>query len=279
MNCGHPAPLVVTPSEGPAGRSEAGPGGVPIGFAIAEPASYRPADEFDWVTPPGSYLFFYSDGLTESRHATTREELGEERLQHLLSRVHRGQRFMSLAAEVCAAVTSAGFNLAGDDCTAISVEIVPPERVLFHRAVPLEREAAIALSKEVEQTLLRWGWADGRAAEIQLVIIEYMTNVIAHGGCPFGSTLVFWMGGGAQTVRLTFRDNGKAWHYGRALKKARKSRLDSPHGRGLRIIARLANQVELTRMGNENVADMLFERVRPMGSESPMKETVGEHLS
>lgn len=279
MNCGHPPPLVLAPSEGPAGKAEAGPGGVPIGFAIAEPASYRPEDEFQWVTPPGSFLFFYSDGLTESRHETTREELGEDRLHQLVGRVQRGQGFMSLAAEVCAAVSSAGFNLSGDDCTAVSVEILRPERVLFKRHLPLERAEADALSKEAEQVLLGWGWADARAAEIQLVVLEYVANIIDHGGCPAGSAMSFWMGAGERTVRMTFRDGGKEWHYGRALKKAGKYRLDSSHGRGLRIITRLANRVDVTRTGNENVADLLFERVRPADSESQTNEAEGAYPS
>ena len=117
-----------------------------------------------------------------------------------------------------------------------------------HGAVPFVRVTIVAL-------LARERWAGEATFRVLLTASEAISNAIDHGSVAGGEVLVQLAADGEQ-AELIVRDEGRPGARPPVIPDAPPP-LSSPHGRGLYIMGRLAERIELrpAGAGTEVVAD------------------------
>jgi sigma-B regulation protein RsbU (phosphoserine phosphatase) len=257
MNCGHPDPLLIC-GEKPL-RFPAGGGGIPVGMPLGPDRPFAEEDETILESCSGMRILIYTDGLTEALHTQTGEECGEEMLGKLFARVSADPYALDCPAALLNLIEAEGYAVGHDDCTAITIRMADPDRVLLEDFVAVEMQAVSDCTEEMERRLLESADED-LAARVRLVAIEYAMNVVEHSG--LGPEDSIWM----QLVldetgcRLVCTDHGREWDISRAA--AAEPGLDdyAEGGRGLLITNMAADCVERYRRDSKNVVSYVFRR-------------------
>jgi PAS domain S-box-containing protein len=195
-NAGHPAPLAVMP-DGEARFLDEG-GGSPLGTA-------RSQDEFtetSYPLPPGSLLFFYTDGLVERRGtplleslATLREVVaaGPKEPEGLCEHVR--EQLLGEAAP-------------RDDVAFIAVRTIPLAEERLQLTMPAEPKTLVAARAIIGRWLAAAGADEETVRDMQTACHEACANVIEHAYRFREAT--FEIEGQAEngSVALTVRDTG-----------------------------------------------------------------------
>lgn len=110
-----------------------------------------------------------------------------------------------------------------------------------HAAVPFVRFTIVAL-------LTREGWRGEPTSRVLLAASEAISNAIEHGSPPGGVVNVRLEADGAR-AELIVRDEGRDGAWRPVTLPVQPPPATSPHGRGLIIMDRLAEHLELRRAG------------------------------
>ncbi|MFP5450409.1 MAG: ATP-binding protein [Thermoleophilia bacterium] len=110
-----------------------------------------------------------------------------------------------------------------------------------HAAVPFVRFTIVAL-------LMREGWRGEPTSRVLLAASEAISNAIDHGSPPGGVVSVRLQADPAR-AELIVRDQGRDDAWRPAFLPVRRPPATSPHGRGLVIMHRLAEHLELRPAG------------------------------
>ena len=195
-NAGHPAPLVVTP-DGEAHFLEDGTGS-PLGTARG-PEAFT---EASYPLPPGSLLFFYTDGLVERRGTPLLESLAG-----LREVVRDGP---SEPEALCEHVRAKllGESLPRDDVAFIAVRTIPLTGERLQLTMPAEPKTLVAARAIIGRWLVSAGADDQTVRDLQTACHEACANVIEHAYRFREAT--FEIEGIAENgeVALTVRDTG-----------------------------------------------------------------------
>ena len=228
---GHPPPLVLTP-DGPifleGGRS------VPIG--AADPAVFREASA---VLPPGSTLLLYTDGLVERRDVGLEERLG--RLAEVAG--SGADDLDALCDRVIQVVLGDGDP--GDDVALLAVRPLPAASERINLTLPAEPGSLAGLRRRLARFLHATGASEAEQYELTLTICEAAGNAIEHAYGPGDATYEVEVTFADGELVATVRDNS-TW----------RDKRDEHHGRGLRIIEELMDEVQVLSQEDGTVVTM-----------------------
>lgn len=252
MNCGHPDPVFV--QNGVLGDSSlfSTNGGVPIGFPFGDEQPYSVSDEVVFKDEGNTFLLLYTDGLTEARHAETGEECGT-RLAELYEEVVQNPEVANKAVALLGAIEADQYQLGGDDCTAISIHMLDPLKIVIEQMVPRNIYLVSDVAKQVEVAVMLQGISHDAAAMLRLLVMELGANLVEHGGLDEEDSFWLQIRVDGKVCQVVLMDKGAEWD----LEEALNRELDETHmgerGRGVAITNAIADRIERYRMETENL--------------------------
>lgn len=249
LNCGHPPPIVLAPP-GRMGCDLGQRGGPPVGLCLAGDRPFREEDELAIELPDDLAILLVTDGLLEAENPDRPDVSTRETLTGLVEAWQQTRHGPPMPT-ILGGMRQAGFVLASDDCTALLVEQVPADQIVFRGEVPLTSHNLTTLAADLEQALLATGWPEASRWATHLLLIEHGANVLKHGRPDASAHLSVEAWCGRDALELLVRDGGQPWTYEDA-PAADPGDYDE-HGRGLAMIRRIATYVASHRDGDENV--------------------------
>lgn len=252
MNCGHPNPVFVrNDTIGDSSLFSAG-GGTPIGFPFGAEKPYSRSDEVVFSGEGDTFLLLYTDGLTEARHIETNEECGE-RLDAIYEQMVRDVAIPNKSTALLDALEAENFSLEGDDCTAISIHMLAPEKIVVEQSVPRNIYMVSEVAKQCEIAVSARGISHDSSALVRLLVMELGSNLVEHSGLSEDASFWLQVRVDGPVCQLVFTDKGDEWD----LEKALGHTFDETHmgerGRGLAITNTIANRIERYRTNAENL--------------------------
>ncbi len=252
MNCGHPNPVFVrNDTIGDSSLFSAG-GGTPIGFPFGDEKPYSKSDEVVFSGEGDTFLLLYTDGLTEARHVETNEECGE-RLDAIYEQVVRDASVPNKSIALLDTLEAENFSMEGDDCTAISIHMLDPEKIVVEQSVPRNIYMVSEVAKQCEIAVATRGISHDSSALVRLLVMELGSNLVEHSGLSEDASFWLQVRVDGPVCQLVFTDKGDEWD----LEKALGHTLDEMHmgerGRGLAITNTIANRIERYRTNSENL--------------------------
>jgi PAS domain S-box-containing protein len=228
---GHPPPLVLAP-DGP--RFLEGGRSVPIG--ASDPAVFREANA---VLPAGSSLLLYTDGLVERR-----DQALDQRLERLAAVAGgAGEGLDALCERVIEALLGQGEP--GDDVALLAVRPLPAASDRISLTLPAEPASLTGLRRRLARFLHATGASEAEQYEVTLTICEAAGNAIEHAYGPGDATFEVEVAFANGELVATVRDSGN-W----------RERRDEHRGRGLNIIEKLMDDVDVTAEREGTVVTM-----------------------
>jgi len=251
MNCGHPRPLLIRGGQDASVLFEQG-GGVPIGFPFGSERPYSAADEVLFKDEGNSYLLLYTDGLTEARHRTTREESGR-RLPEIYRQGVRDPARPDKANDLLNILEDERFDLTMDDCTAISIHMLDPGSIVLERQVPRNIYLVSDTARMAELTAVEAGLSAETAAMVRLLVMELGANLVEHG--KLGKDDSFWLQlrVDQHVCQLVLEDEGAEWDLEEALTRELDETDMGEGGRGVAITNAIADRIERYRVLRKNL--------------------------
>ena len=223
-NAGHVPPVMV----GPDGRAELLdlPSGAPIGVGGVDFHSV------ELPAPPGSALLLFTDGLVETRRRPISTGLELLRARLATAHHHSPEHLCQDALRILPPGDR------GDDIAllAASFDGIPAEDVAHWYLQP-RHETPGRARRLAAHTLRRWG-LDHLIETTELMVSELVTNAVRHATRPVTLSLV-------RTSRLRCEVGDDS----ALLPRRRRAAPDEERGRGLQIVARLADRWGATRLG------------------------------
>lgn len=248
INCGQPAPIVLAPP-GLKRRDFETRGGPPIGFALAGERPFTPDDEVNLDLPEDAAILMVTDGLLEAENHLDPEASPRKTLSTLVGN-WRCDRSAPPMTTIMDGMVRAGFQLGGDDYTALLVEQIPREEIVFSRTVPLSAENLTALGSEVERALADRGWPEPSTWATHLLVVEHGANVLRHGKCGADGWVSVQVRCRDRALELLVGDSGQPWKYEEAPTADPEGLTD--RGRGLMMIRRIASHIASHRADDRN---------------------------
>ena len=255
MNCGHPNPILIC--DGKPVPFPAGPGGVPVGMPLGPARPFGEEDQTVLESCPGMNILLYTDGLTEAIHAETGKECGEEDLEKLFMRVVADPYAVNRPSALLDLMETEGYSIGQDDCTAITIRMTEPSKVLMEGTVAVEMQAVSDCAEKMERLLLEQADED-LAARVRLVAMEHAMNVVEHSRLGTHETMWMQLILDGHGCRLVFTDHGREWDI--ACADGTEPGFDeyAEGGRGLLITNIAADCVERYRRDSKNVVNYIF---------------------
>jgi anti-sigma regulatory factor (Ser/Thr protein kinase) len=220
-------------------------GGLPLGFQRG--VDYREAHA---ELSPDDILVLYTDGVTETRLPSGRQ-LSVKGLTNVVRRVMMADS-PRLARAIYAAIQeeSGASGEGGDDVTLIALR-VGRELARESFAVP-STEAGVRLAVErAERFARQHGFISDRILQFRLVLTETLTNAFEHGNLRDPEKAIHAiLAADRRRMSVRVRDEGPGYDATRVLDQAQDLDLTSSRGRGLTIIRKYVDSVQVTEKGN-----------------------------
>ncbi len=252
MNCGHPAPVLVR-GNGKVDSSlfQTG-GGTPIGFPFGDEHPYSCADEVRYKDEGGSFLLLYTDGISEARHADSGEECGN-RIFEAYREMAKDPAVADKAAGLFNVLEAEGYQMGVDDCTAISIHMLDPVKVVIEQVVPRNIYLVSDIARQCETAAFSQGISPGTAALVRLLVMELGANLVDHSG--LGEEDSFWLQVrvDGRVCQVVMHDEGAEWDLAAALSREIDEAYMGERGRGLAITQSIADRIERFRVNSKNL--------------------------
>jgi len=252
MNCGHPNPIYVRHGETIDSSMFSKGGGTPIGFPFGDENPYSEADEIRFKDEGDTFMLLYTDGLTEARHGPSGEECGR-RIEAFYEQVLKDPAIPNKSVALLNTLESEDYLLGEDDCTAISIHMLDPLKIVIEQIVPRNIYLVSEVAKQCEMAVATRGISHDTAGLVRLLVMELGANLVEHGG--LGEDDSFWLQVrvDGNVCQLVLVDEGAEWD----LEEALGYELDAAHmgerGRGLAITNTISDRIERYRMNDENL--------------------------
>jgi len=252
MNCGHPNPISVRTGAAVDSSMFSKGGGTPIGFPFGDENPYSEADEIHFKDEGDTFILLYTDGLTEARHATSGEECGRQ-VEAFYEQVIQDPAIPDKSAALLDALESEGYQLGGDDCTAISIHMLDPLKVVIEQTVPRNIYLVSEVAKQCEVAAMAQGISHDTAVLVRLLVMELGANLVEHGG--LGEEDSFWLQVrvDGNVCQLVLVDEGAEWDLEEALGYELDEAYMGERGRGLAITNAISDRIERYRVNDENL--------------------------
>lgn len=252
MNCGHPQPVFVESGSAVDPALLSTGGGTPIGFPFGDEAPYSVSDEIHFKDDGDAYLLLYTDGLTEARQARTNEECGGQ-IVPFYEQVLQDPAVPDKATALLDKIEANGYQLGEDDCTAISIHMLNPLKVVIEQQVPRNIYLVSEVAKQCEMASMTQGISRDTAGMLRLLVMELGANLVEHGGLREDDSFWLQVRVDGKVCQLVLTDQGDEWD----LEEALACELDESHmgerGRGLAITNAVTDRIERYRVDGENI--------------------------
>jgi CheY-like chemotaxis protein len=190
LNCGHPNPVCMRPgSPFDASVFNEG-GGTPIGFPFGDEMPFTVDDEVHFKDEGDTFLLLHTDGLTEARHWRTGAECGD-RIATYFEEIIKDPATPDKAGALMKRLSSDGYSLDGDDCTAISIHMLDPLKIVIEQGVPRNIYLVSEIAKQCEVAVMAKGISRDTAGLLRLLVMELGANLVQHGGLAEDDS--FWL--------------------------------------------------------------------------------------
>lgn len=255
LNCGHPLPLLFDVNGKNITSEIPEAGGMPLGMWPRKHSDpYHQDDVMEMGFPDGAYLYIYTDGLTEARDKSGREA-GVEELSQVCEEGLKRTGKHSGPGMLLAALRSRRFDLMEDDCTLMSLRMIPGRHLLCEGEVRLRADQVDSVGSQMEEKLLAVEWSKDAASLLRLVVMEHLMNVVDHAGLPEEAVCTYRqvLSPDSGSCELLFKDGGRKLPQ-KMRNFIRQKTVDpqEEHGRGLLMIDAICQQQEYFRREGEN---------------------------
>lgn len=252
MNCGHLNPVFIR--NGVLGDSSmfSARGGSPIGFPFGDEKPFSTADEVVFPADGDTFLLLYTDGLTEARHMETHEECGE-RMNALYEKVVHDVGVPNKPAALLDMLEAENYSLASDDCTAISIHMLDPAKIVVEQFAVRNIYMVSEIAKQCEVAVAARGISPESAAMVRLLVMEFGANLVEHSGLAKDASFWLQVRVDGSVCQLVFIDNGDEWDLDEALGRTLDEMHMGERGRGLAITNTIADRIERYRMDSKNL--------------------------
>ena len=252
MNCGHPNPLLIRDDEMVDTSSFKRHGGAPIGFPFGSERPYSEMDELVFKDEGNSYLLLYTDGLIEAKHLASGDECGETMAETYHEVVKMPER-ANKAQELLKELEARHYNIDADDCTAISIHMLDPLKIVLEKTVPRNIYFVSDMAKEAESCVITRGISPDTAAMLRLLVMELGANLVEHGGLEEDDSFWIQIRVDGHVCQLVLRDEGKEWDLEEALSQELDEAYMGERGRGLAITNSITDRIERYRVQSQNL--------------------------
>ncbi len=252
MNCGHPNPVYVRAGKKIDPSIFSGKGGTPIGFPFGDENPYSAVDEVRFKDEGDAFLLLYTDGLIEARHADTDEECGD-RIESLYEQIVADPTLPDKSAALLDLLEAEGYQLGGDDCTAISIHMLDPEKIAIEQTVSRNIYLVSDLAKQAFVAVMECGISQETAALIQLLVMELGANLVDHSGLAAEDSFWLQIRVDGTTCQLVLVDKGAEWNIEEALNHELDEAYMGERGRGLAITNAISDRIDRYRINDENL--------------------------
>ncbi len=252
MNCGHPNPVVIRSGELGDSTIFSKVGGSPIGFPFGPERPYSSDDEVVFKDDGNTFLLLYTDGLLEGRHQQTKQECGE-RLAGVYESVVADPGISDKPTRVLDILESEGYDLTSDDCTAISIHMLDPMKIVLEQYVPRNIYLVSEVAKQAETAAVAQGISHDTATMVRLLIMELGANLVEHGGLAEEDSFWLQLRVDGKVCQLVMEDQGAEWDLEEALSRELDEAYMGERGRGIAITNTIADRIERYRVQNQNL--------------------------
>lgn len=252
LNCGHPNPVVVRDGrvEDSVGFSHGG--GAPLGFPFGPEQPYALKDEVVFKDDGNTFLLLYTDGLLEARHRDTEQECGEH-VSEIYSQVVKNPALPNKATELLNVLEAEGYSLSGDDCTAISIHMLDPLKIVLEQTVPRNIYLVSDIARQAESAAIDQGISPATGALVRLLVMELGANLVEHSGMDEDDAFWLQLRVDDNVCQLVMEDEGMEWDLEEALNRDLDDAYMGERGRGLAITNTIADRIERYRIQNQNL--------------------------
>ncbi|MEN7973433.1 MAG: response regulator [Verrucomicrobiota bacterium] len=252
MNCGHPNPVYLRGGAVVDSSMFSEGGGTPIGFPFGDECPYSINDEISFKDEGNAFMLLYTDGLTEARLSSSGEECGQH-IETLYKRVVQDPSIPNKSSALLDELKAEGYQLGGDDCTAISIHMFDPLKVVIEQAVPRNIYLVSEAAKQCEVAVAARGIPHDAAGLVRLLVMELGANLVEHG--DLGENDSFWLQVrvDGNVCQLVVVDRGAEWDLEKALSHELDEAYMGERGRGLAITNAISDRIERYRVNGENL--------------------------
>ena len=252
MNCGHPNPIVVRNGRVEDSSCFNRGGGSPLGFPFGSERPYSAMDEAVFKDDGNTFLLLYTDGLLEARHRGTEQECGE----HVAAAYERVVQNLSLpnkATQLLDVLESEGYDLSGDDCTAISIHMLDPLKIVLEQNVPRNIYLVSDIARQAESAAVAQGISPATGALVRLLVMELGANLVEHSGMEEVDAFWLQLRVDGNVCQLVLEDEGMEWDLDEALNRDLDEAYMGERGRGLAITNTITDRIERYRIQTRNL--------------------------
>jgi len=252
MNCGHPNPIVVRNGKIEDSSRFSRGGGSPLGFPFGSERPYSVKDETVFRDDGNTFLLLYTDGLLEARHRETAQECGG-RVAAVYGQVVQDPSLPNKAMELLNVLESEGYNLSGDDCTAISIHMLDPMKIVLEQTVPRNIYLVSDIARQAELAAIAQGISAATGALVRLLVMELGANLVEHSGMDEVDAFWLQLRVDGNVCQLVLEDEGVEWDLEEALSRDLDDTYMGERGRGLAITNTIADRIERYRIQTQNL--------------------------
>lgn len=252
MNCGHPNPILIRKGERVDLSRFDSKGGAPIGFPFGSERPYSLLDEVIFKDKGDSYLLLYTDGLIEARDRKTGEECGDL-MAEVYKDVVRQPQFSNKSVDLLNELDYRDYDIAADDCTAISIQMLDPQKIVLEQTVPRNINLVSDTARQAENAVIAQGISQDTAAMLRLLVMELGANLVDHSG--LGEADSFWLQirVDGHICQVVLCDEGTEWDLEEALNRELDEAYMGSRGRGLAITNTITDRIERYRVQSQNL--------------------------
>jgi sigma-B regulation protein RsbU (phosphoserine phosphatase) len=252
INCGHPDPVLIRKGQRVDASFFSKEGGAPIGFPFGDEKPYSTADEVVFKDEGDTFLLLYTDGLVEARHTKTNKECGR-RVEAVYEEVVSDPAIANKSVAVLDALESENFQLGEDDCTAISIHMLDPLKIVIEQTVPRNIYLVSDVARQTEMAVTARGITHETAALVRLLVMELGANLVEHSGLDEGDSFWLQVRVDQNVCQVVLMDEGEEWDLDEALNRKLDDSYMGEHGRGLAITNSIADRIERYRIDSDNL--------------------------
>jgi anti-sigma regulatory factor (Ser/Thr protein kinase) len=252
MNCGHPNPIVVRNGLVEDASWFNRGGGSPLGFPFGSERPYSAKDEVVFTDDGNTFLLLYTDGLLEARQRDTGQECGEQ-VAAVYEQVVKNPGRPNKAKELLNVLESEGYDLSGDDCTAISIHMLDPMKIVLEQTVPRNIYLVSDIAGQAESAAVAQGISAATGALVRLLVMELGANLVEHSGMDEVDAFWLQLRVDGNVCQLVLEDEGVEWDLEEALNRDLDEAYMGERGRGLAITNTITDRIERYRIQTQNL--------------------------
>ncbi|MDY6916316.1 MAG: SpoIIE family protein phosphatase [Candidatus Cloacimonadota bacterium] len=255
FNAGHP-PMIQYDCKNQKAYQLKDKGSIPIGWRAEH--EYNEAEENVIPLDKDKVNFLYTDGIFECENPQG-EQLGIKGLVDFITDSIQNDNTVIITHKIKKRLKDLGYDISPDDFTLIAFQKREQPKEEEKRSMFLMRSLLINtrdIGLQCENFIMKKTGRDNLAARTELVVNEFLNNIIVHGLRSRSDTIILLqLEIDDESVWLTFWDKGLKWNLPSREESdeyfAGKNDLDTS-GRGVPIIYSLASEISRIRYDEIN---------------------------